>query len=1145
MAVHIQIRGSASGIIETIERAADEGWTSIEISAEKHRIERIEANPPYVVEVIRPFSPREWLPALANCPKLERLSIHSFGLSADEAAQLVSLPLPSLTFLDLRNNRVEDEGARALAKLSRLTTLGLATNNITNKGAQALAGLLNLRLLVLRDNFIKAEGARALARLPLLESLDLRTNFVELEGVRALARSSSLTSLDLSEFPLELEGVRALAQMNQLTSLRLDRANIDDEGARTLAAMSSLDSLSLAYNAISEVGVAALSSLERLEYLDVRGNGHFGVDLALAQPVATRSARAIFTATRRLTGPAPTAPLNEAKLIVLGNEAVGKTSLIRYLVQGKARDPDEQKTVGIHAEKIETRPWSPAGVGPQLNVWDFGGQEIMHQTHKFFLTERSIYLLVLEDRREDDVSVFTWLRTIANRSGDSPILIVINKCDGGSERLRLDGTSLFREWPALVAILRTSCLADEYARGSIDALRRRIVDILNTHPRLQHVRDPFPTPWRRVKDELATRTQQHKILQRRDFERLCEQAEPELAITSPDEQELLLRLLHDLGVVVAHGQQTLSLLDPNWLTEAIYKLLMSGLIAQHGGVFSRARLGEVLDPNEYSGKRGEFVLSMMAHRDVGLCFPLPDSEGEEFLIPEALPVREPYVGPWGDDLLRFRYKYGHLPRGLVPRLIVEAHDKLAARGARWRTGVVLEVHECRVLVRADMEGKTIDIMVDGPQAMRRSALNYVRDKFERVHRLNPEAKPEERVPLPDEPESDVSYEYLRKLEELKTESFLPERGNRSYTIAELLDAVRRPPREASAEDDERREPQRSHHPMHKSAWILVISDLHVDATTDIDTMRQTLVEDLRSGPSGGEALAALVVAGDLTNRASKEEFERATDLILGLADMVGKPSPSLVVIPGNHDLDWSHEGVYRVHKGARPSHLSDAEFIESGKIKLVRDDAKYRESFGNFSKYAYERISGHPYPLDPAQQVEVFDLERLGVTFVTFNSAWNTAEYSPEAAMIHNGAVNVASRELMRVPADRLKIAVWHHPISGNEKIRDDAFVERLRTMGIRLCLHGHIHESRTDLLNYLHPRQIHVVGTGSFGAPWQHRVESTPRLYQLLELRPDRRSIRVHTRGLDKAGGAWGPRYEWPNPVDASARLPYFDIPL
>ena len=68
-----------------------------------------------------------------------------------------------------------------------------------------------------------------------------------------------------------------------------------------------------------------------------------------------------------------------------------------------------------------------------LNIWDFGGQEIMHGTHRFFLTERSLYLLVLEDRREDDRSIYDWLKVIRNRGGNSPVMVVINKCDDGAD----------------------------------------------------------------------------------------------------------------------------------------------------------------------------------------------------------------------------------------------------------------------------------------------------------------------------------------------------------------------------------------------------------------------------------------------------------------------------------------------------------------------------------------------------------------------------------------------------------------------------------------------------------------------------------------------------------------------------------------
>ena len=43
---------------------------------------------------------------------------------------------------------------------------------------------------------------------------------------------------------------------------------------------------------------------------------------------------------------------------------------------------------GSQHEKILTQEWSPSDCRVQLNVWDFGGQEMMRGTHRFFLTER-------------------------------------------------------------------------------------------------------------------------------------------------------------------------------------------------------------------------------------------------------------------------------------------------------------------------------------------------------------------------------------------------------------------------------------------------------------------------------------------------------------------------------------------------------------------------------------------------------------------------------------------------------------------------------------------------------------------------------------------------------------------------------------
>jgi hypothetical protein len=126
-----------------------------------------------------------------------------------------------------------------------------------------------------------------------------------------------------------------------------------------------------------------------------------------------------------------------------------------------------------------------------------------------------------------------------------------------------------------------------------------------------------------------------------------------------------------------------------------------------------------------------------------------------------------------------------------------------------------------------------------------------------------------------------------------------------------------------------------------------------------------------------------------------------------------------------------------------------------------------------------------------------------------------------------------------------IKIAVWHHPVTGNEKIEDDAFLGRLRREDFKLCLHGHVHEDRADVIGYIHPtRKIYVAGTGSFDAPGPDRPEAIPRLYSVLEIQPDHRSIRVHTRCKRKDTGEWEGWAVWPGKTKHS-KLEYYDIEL
>jgi hypothetical protein len=81
------------------------------------------------------------------------------------------------------------------------------------------------------------------------------------------------------------------------------------------------------------------------------------------------------------------------------------------------------------------------------------------------------------------------------------------------------------------------------------------------------------------------------------------------------------------------------------------------------------------------------------------------------------------------------------------------------------------------------------ITVTGPEDRRRGFLALLRQELASIHATIPNLRPDERVPLPDQPELSVSYKHLLHMEEKGQKDHWPEGAARNYTIAELLDGI--------------------------------------------------------------------------------------------------------------------------------------------------------------------------------------------------------------------------------------------------------------------------------------------------------------------------------------------------------------------
>jgi predicted MPP superfamily phosphohydrolase len=342
--------------------------------------------------------------------------------------------------------------------------------------------------------------------------------------------------------------------------------------------------------------------------------------------------------------------------------------------------------------------------------------------------------------------------------------------------------------------------------------------------------------------------------------------------------------------------------------------------------------------------------------------------------------------------------------------------------------------------------------------------------------------------------------------------------------------------------------------------FLHISDLHIKESTSVESILQPLIDDLEDSVDGLDTnkLDYIVVTGDLTHQASKTEFEKAEAFLSELKERFQVQDECCIICPGNHDLNWNEaEYLWKSNRQVKESQLEEGKYVEKKGGYLIRIDEKYHLKFNNFAESLYFPLTGNKYPLPFNQQCIPFLFPEHRLLLMSLNSSWEIDEYFENRSGVDTDALSngLKKADLLIEKAMKegklsendslLKIAVFHHPVTGNEKIEDEGFLDRLKRIDFKLCLHGHVHEERADLFEpFRTTRKLYIVGTGSLDAPSEERPESIPRLYNLLEIQPDHSRIRVHTRCKQKASRAWIGCAVWPG-EEQHSKKDYYDIHL
>ncbi|MES2788543.1 MAG: COR domain-containing protein [Planctomycetota bacterium] len=737
--------------------------------------------------------------AFAIAERLARLtSLHvSDNKISDAGALAIGEDLPQLTSLHVRGNKISDAGAFAIAEhLPQLTSLNVSSNSISEAGARAIAEHLpRLLSLDMSGNNIGEVGAREIAeRLPQLLSLDVSGNNIGEAGARAIAeRLPRLTSLDVSRNSIGEAGARAIAEhLPRLTSLFISGNKIGDAGAIAIvehlqslrrliiaenqAGQPTIDAIGRSGRALTELSLARnkqirdvtpLVHLPSLRKLVVSGTsvsdlapfadriaagwpvkwhglataGLLVQDCPLVRPtveIARQGPEAVRNYFRELEAQGDDY-LYEAKVLILGEGGAGKTSLLRRLYQPDLALPREDETtrgIDIHCHEFVGNHGQPF----RLNVWDFGGQQIYHATHQFFLTKNSLYILV-DDTRKDHKSIHDegfkfWLEVVETLTEGSPLLIFQN--EKGDRSKDIDKLGIQGRFANFKDLLRGNLESP----GSAKSLQQAIEYYVQQLP---HIGEAVPKKWVVIRKELEELAGDKPYVSQDEYFDVYRRHLP----FDRTKALHLSRYLHDLGAFLHFQNDPLLsksvILQNRWATEAVFRILDDESIKSNRGRFTADDCQRLWSTSDYADMHFE-LRGLMEKFE--LCYRLDAPHVGQWLAPQLLsPSKPAALANWArsDDLV-VRFHYPFLPRGLVSRLIVRQHRFVQQLESCWARGSLFEHQGTEVLVEETTKGNEIELRARGPEqkallSVLSSDLDAVNDSFKglqgRVEKLVP------------------------------------------------------------------------------------------------------------------------------------------------------------------------------------------------------------------------------------------------------------------------------------------------------------------------------------------------------------------------------------------------------------------------
>eukprot|EP00005_Dracoamoeba_jomungandri_P014137 CAMPEP_0174277974 /NCGR_PEP_ID=MMETSP0439-20130205/61221_1 /TAXON_ID=0 /ORGANISM="Stereomyxa ramosa, Strain Chinc5" /LENGTH=1598 /DNA_ID=CAMNT_0015370339 /DNA_START=1040 /DNA_END=5837 /DNA_ORIENTATION=- len=653
-----------------------------------------------------------------------------------------------LTTLDLANNNLSDIPGAVVQALAQLETLNLQCNRLGTVPIE-LFNLKNLKYLLLDNN--------ELAFLPqrLFDCRSLRKVSVQENPLAEMAPAMAAIYGQINQEYVDLSGIGIVAIPEELflgntqciRSLNLSN-NVLQSLPPDIENLSNLVELNIANNNIESLPWQ-LGALKSLSKLDTSGNP---LSL-LPDEIKRKPTRELLNFLLELKD--GKTKVYRMKLMFVGEENVGKTTLFNaiseFASKRKARTDEPERSVplldhqmdtvstdGIEIHNLKFAKVAEDGSDLQVGCWDFAGQELYYSTHAFFLSKRSVFLLLFnlaEDLEYTKRRVDYWLASINSKTKKCPVIIVGTHRDDkrcSKERIKMIFSTLQSSYSGLYNNIQAYFAVSNRTRKGVKEMLDAVLEVMLSQA---HMGEEVPVSFTLVEEQLvvARKVYSPPLMTLDQFTEMAVKCGvTEKGITTA------LNFMHDLGIIVNFSGKSfrsnvalenLLILDPSWISNVFRSIVTTKANFVTGGVIAHKNLPQIWRPPEYPLEIHSALLAILEKCEISYPLKRGMEDGRSLiatLLPQEVPPPEDLENEgWSTKveastkkrmIIARIYKLEFLPHGLFSRFMVRSLTVTEPK-LYWNNGFLVQstAHglTTMALLEAHPELNTITIKVRG------------------------------------------------------------------------------------------------------------------------------------------------------------------------------------------------------------------------------------------------------------------------------------------------------------------------------------------------------------------------------------------------------------------------------------------------